>query len=135
MKDARDLFEATFPMVTGMPRHKKYTPTLAIQCLMDCDGNKIDSDHPRYGKEQNVGLHGVIHPATMARVTTKETFDIDGFETTAKVDHAYCPFCGYSCSVHPATQQSCPDAFPEHPVLWVARLLLREYAIPEHAGL
>ena len=100
MKDARELFEATFSMVAGMPRREKHTPTLAIRCLMDCDGNTIDSDHPQYGKEQNVGLHGVIHPAAMARVTTKETFDIDGFEMTAKVDHAYCPFCGYSCSAH-----------------------------------
>ena len=100
MKDARELFEAMFPMVAGMPHHKKHTLTLAIRCLMDCDGNTIDSNYPQYGKEQNVGLHGVIHPAAMARVTTKETFDIDGFETTAKVDHAYCPFCGYSCSAH-----------------------------------
>ena len=69
-------------MVVGMPRHEKHTPTLAIRCLMDCDGNTIDSDHPAYGKEQNIGLHGVIHPAAMSRVTTKETFDIEGYETT-----------------------------------------------------
>ena len=102
LKDAKELFEAMFPMVNGMPRHEKHTPTLAIWCLMDCDGNKIDSNHPSYGKEQNIGLHGVIHPAAMSRVTTKETFDIDGYETTSKVDHAYCPFCRYSCSSHQA---------------------------------
>ena len=34
MKDVRDLFEAMFPMVMGMPRHEKYTPMLAIWCLM-----------------------------------------------------------------------------------------------------
>ena len=87
-------------MVVGMSRHDKHKPLLAIRCLMDCYGNVIDSDHPTYGKEQNVGLHGLIHPAAMSRVTTKETFNIDGCDTTVKVDHAYCPFCSYSCSAH-----------------------------------
>ena len=102
LKDAKELLEATFPMVGGMPRHERHVPTLAIRCLMDCDGNMIGSDHPLYGKEQNIGLHGVIHPSAMSRVTTKETFDVEGYETTSKVDHAYCPFCGYSCSSHRA---------------------------------
>ena len=100
LKEARELMEATFSMVVGMPRHDKHIPLLAVQCLMDCYGNVIDSDHPAYGKEQNVGLHGLIHPAAMSRVTTKETFNIDGYDTTVKVDHAYCPFCLYSCSAH-----------------------------------
>ena len=100
LKEAQELMEATFSMVVGMPRHEKHRPTLAIQCLMDCNGNTMDCDHLVYGKEQNIGLHGVIHPTAMSRVTVKETFTIDGHETTVKVDHAYCPFCGYSCSSH-----------------------------------
>ena len=100
LKEARELMEATFSMVVGMPRHEKHKPLLAVRCLMDCNGNTMDCDHPSYGKEQNIGLHGLIHPAAMSRVTTKETYTIDGYETTVKVDHAYCPFCGYSCSSH-----------------------------------
>ena len=100
LKEAREMMEATFSMVTGMPHHDKHKPLLAIRCLMDCNGNVIDSDHQTYGKEQNVGLHGLIHPAAMSRVTTKETFDIDGHDTTVTVDHAYCPFCSYSCLAH-----------------------------------
>ena len=70
--------EATFSMVVGMPRHEtSIKPTLAIRCLMDCHGNTMDCDHPVYGKEQNIGLHGVIHPTAMSRVTVKETYAID----------------------------------------------------------
>ena len=49
-----------------------------------------------------MGLYDVIHPAAMARVTARETYDVEGIPTTIKVDHAYCPFCAYAASNHRA---------------------------------
>ena len=69
---------------------------------MDCEGNAIACDHLQYGKEQNIGLHDVVSPAAMARVTTTETYIVDGIPTTIRADYAYCPFCGYACSNHRA---------------------------------
>ena len=102
LKEAHQMIKATFLMVQGMPSGDKCTPELTVCVLMDCDGNQIDCDHSEYGKEQNIGLHDVISPAAMARVTVRETYVMDGVPTTVKVDQAYCPFCSYSCSNHRA---------------------------------
>ena len=59
---------------------------------MDCEGNAIACDHPEYGKEQNIGLHDVVNPSAMTRVTATETYIVDGIPTTVRVDNAYCPF-------------------------------------------
>ena len=56
----------------------------------------------QYGKEQNMGLHDVINPAAMARVTVRETHIVDGIPTTIKSDHTYCPFCANTASNHRA---------------------------------
>ena len=100
LKEAHQMTKATFPMVQGMPSSNKCTPELAICVLMDCEGNAIACDHPEYGKEQNIGLHDVVSPAAMARVTATETYIVDGIPTTIRVDNAYCPFCAYACSNH-----------------------------------
>ena len=102
LKEAHQMTKATFPMVKGMPSGNKCTPELAVHVLMDCEGNAIACDHSEYGKEQNIGLHNVVSPAAMARVTATETYIVDGIPTTIKADYAYCPFCAYACSNHRA---------------------------------
>ena len=102
LKEAHQMTKATFPMVQGMPSGNKYTPALVIRVLMDCEGNIIACDHPEYGKEQNIGLHDVVSPPAMARVTATETYVMDGVPTMIKADYAYCPFCSYACSNHRA---------------------------------
>ena len=102
LKEAHQMTRATFPMVQGMPSSDKCTPELAIHVLMDCEGNVIACDHSEYGKEQNIGLHDVVRPAAMARVTTTETYVVYGIPTMIKADYAYCPFCAYACSNHRA---------------------------------
>ena len=102
LKEAHQMTKATFLMVQGMPSGNKCTPELVICVLMDCEGNAIACDHSEYGKEQNIGLHDVVSPAAMARVTTTETYVMDGVPTTVKADYAYCPFCSYACSNHRA---------------------------------
>ena len=97
LKEAHQMTRANFPMVQGMPSGDKCTPELAVHVLMDCEGNATACDHPEYGKEQNIGLHDVISPAAMARVTATETYIVDGVPTTIKADYAYCPFCAYAC--------------------------------------
>ena len=73
-------------MVQGMPSGDKCTPEFAVGVLMDCEGNLIDCDHQVYGKEQNIGLHDVVSPAAMARVTARETYIVDGIPTSIKAD-------------------------------------------------
>ena len=102
LKEAHQVIKSNSPMVQGMPSGDKCTPEFAMQVLMDCEGNLIDCDHQVYGKEQNVGLHNVISPAAMARVTAQETYIVDGIPTTIKADNTFCPFCAYTTSNHRA---------------------------------
>ena len=102
LKEAQQVIKSTFPMVQGMPSGDKCTPEFAARVLQDCDGNVIDCDHQEYGKEQNIGLHNVVSPVAMARVTARETYIVDGIPTTIKADNAYCPFCAYTASNHRA---------------------------------
>ena len=102
LKEAHQMTRATFPMVQGMPSGDKCTLALVVRVLMDCEGNIIACDHLVYRKEQNIGLHDVVSPAAMARVTATETYIVDEVPTTIKADYAYCPFCSYACSNHPA---------------------------------
>ena len=102
LKEAQQVIKSTFPMVQGMPSGDKCTLEFSARVLQDCDGNVIDCDHQEYGKEQNIGLHDVVSPAAMARVTALETYIVDGIPTTIKADNAYCPFCAYTASNHRA---------------------------------
>ena len=102
LKEAQQVIKSNFPMVQGMPSGDKCTPEFAVRVLKDCDGNLIDCDHQVYGKEQNIGLHDVVSPAAMARVTAWETYIVDGIPTTIKADNAFCPFCAYTASNHRA---------------------------------
>ena len=102
LKEAHQMTKVTFPMVQGMPSGNKCTPELVVHVLMDCEGNAIACDHSEYGKEQNIGLHDMVSPVAMARVTTTETYIVDGVPTMVKADYAYCPFCSYACSNHRA---------------------------------
>ena len=102
LKEAHQMTRATFLMVQGMPSGNKCTPELVVHVLMDCEGNAIACDHSEYGKEQNIGLHDIVSPAAMARVTATETYVVDGVPTMIKADYTYCPFCSYACSNHRA---------------------------------
>ena len=102
LKEAHQMTRATFLMVQGVPSGDKCIPALVVHVLMDCKGNIIACDHSAYGKEQNIGPHGVASPAAMARVTATETYIMDGVPTMIKADYTYCPFCSYACSNHRA---------------------------------
>ena len=102
LKEAQQIIKSNFPVVQGMPSRDKCTPEFAVRVLMDCEGNVIDCDHQVYGKEQNIGLHDVISPAAMARVTAWETYVVDGIPTIIKANNAFCPFCAYTASNHRA---------------------------------
>ena len=102
LKEAKQIIKSNFPMVQGMPSGDKCTPEFAVRVLMDCEGNVIDCDHQVYGKEQNIGLHNVISPTAMARVTAREIYIVDGIPTSIKADNAFCPFCAYTTSNHRA---------------------------------
>ena len=103
LKEAQQIIKSNFPMVQGMPSGDKCTPEFAVRVLMDCEGNLIECDHQVYGKEQNIGLHNVISPVAMARVTAWETYIVDGIPTTIKANNAFFPFCASTASNHRAT--------------------------------
>ena len=92
LKEAQQVIKSTFPMVQGMPSGDRCTPEFAACVLQDCDRNVIDCDHQEYGKEQNIGLHDVVSPAAMARVTALETYIVDGIPTTIKANNGW-PSC------------------------------------------
>ena len=100
LKEAQQVIKSNFLMVQGMPSGDKCTPEFAVHVLMDCEGNLIDCDHQEYWKEQNIGLHDVVSPVAMARVTAWETYIVDEIPTTIKADNAICPFCAYTTSNH-----------------------------------
>ena len=102
LKEAQQIIKSSFLMVQGMPSGDKCTLEYAVRVLMDCEGNLIDCDHQEYGKEQNIGLHDVVSPAAMARVTVRETYIVDGIPTTIKANNPFCPFCAYTASNHRA---------------------------------
>ena len=100
LKEAQTFLKSTFSKVQGMATAERSFPKLVVRVLVDCFDQAMDCDHREYGKEQNIGLHNVIHPAAMARVTAKETHVVDGIPTRIKVDVAFCPFCNYTASHH-----------------------------------
>ena len=102
LKEAQAFIKATFPKVQGMATTEKSSPKLVVQVLVDCFDEPIDCDHREYGKEQNIRLHDVIHPAAMARVMAKGTYVVDDIPTMVRVDVAFCPFCNYTASHHRA---------------------------------
>ena len=100
LKEAQSFIKSTFPQVHGMATMERSSPRFVVRVLMDCFDEQIDCNHEKYGKEQNIGLHDVISPAATARLTVKETYDVDGIPTKVKVDVAFCPFCKYVASHH-----------------------------------
>ena len=102
LKEAQSFIKSTFPKVQGMASAERSSPRFVVHVLMDCFDEQIDCNHHKYGKEQNIGLHDVISPAVTARITVKETYDVDGILTKVKVDVAFCPFCKYVASHHRA---------------------------------
>ena len=100
LQEAQALIRAPFSKVQGMATTEKSFPKLVIRVLVDCHDQVMDCDHHEYGKEQNIGLHDVFHPAAMARIMAKETHMVDGIPTKIKVDVAFCPLCNYTASHH-----------------------------------
>ena len=102
LKEAQSFIKSTFPKVQEMATADRSSPKFVVRVLVDCFDEPIDCDHREYGKEQNIGLHDVIHPAAMARVTATGTYVVDNIPTMVKVDIAFCPFCNYTASHHRA---------------------------------
>ena len=102
LKEAQSFIKSTFPKVQGMATTDRSSPRFVVRVLLDCFDEEIDCNHREYGKEQNIGLHDVISPAAMARITVKGTYDVDDIPTRVKIDVAFCPFCKYTASHHRA---------------------------------
>ena len=132
LKEAQQVIKSNFPMVQGIPSGDKCTPEYAVHVLMDCEGNLIDCDHQEYGKEQNIGLHNVVSPTAMARVTVWETYIVDGIPTTIKADNAFCPFCAYTASNHRAINNHVWMHLRAIMVCGWPGLLLRAHAVEEN---
>ena len=132
LKEAQAFIKSTFPKVQGMATAERSSPTLVVRVLVDCFDEPINCDHREYGKEQNIGLHDVIHPAAMARVMAKGMYVVDGIPTTVKVDIAFCPFCNYTASHHRALNNHVLDAPPGHHGVRMAGLLFYPYAGRPH---
>ena len=132
LKEAQAFIKSTFPKVQGMVTKDKSSPKLVIRVLVDCFDEIIDCDHREYSKEQNIGLHDVIHPAAMAWVTATGTYVVDSIPTTVRVDRCLLSILCLHRLSPSCLEQSRPDAPQSHHGVRVAGLLLCSHAGRSH---
>ena len=132
LKEAQSFIKSTFPKVQGMATTDRSSPRFVVRVLMDCFDEQIDCNHREYGKEQNIGLHDVISPAAMVRITVKGTYDVDDIPTRVKVDVALLPILQIHRLPPSCLEQPCPDAPPGHLGVQMAGLLLCSHAGRPH---
>ena len=70
----------------------------------------LTCDHREYAKEQNIGLHDVIHPAAMARVTATGIVRRGQHSHQGKSRHCLLPILQLHRLSPSCLEQPCPDA-------------------------
>ena len=71
-----------------------------IRVIWSSSGEILDASHLQYGSEQNLGLHGLVEPAAVTRITWKEKILLFDGWGKGHIEHRFCPFCSYSSSSH-----------------------------------
>ena len=127
LMEAQTVVKSTFSMVQGMPAADKCSPELAVRVLMDCSSAVIDCNHREYGKEQNMGLYDVIHPAT----TGYGTGDLwrGGNSHHHQGWPSVLPILCICCLQSSGCEQPRPYALPGHTGMRMAGVFLRTHAV------
>ena len=71
-----------------------------IMVLQSVEGETIDSKHPDYGRDQNIGLHDIVSLASMKKMERSSQMTVRGQAIKGNVDYGYCPLCPYASQNH-----------------------------------
>ena len=95
----------------GMPRIPQENTPLGAkrECIKACyvmrvlrsiEGEIVDSTHPHFGREQNIGLHDIVSQESMNWIEKNGQLMYGGKMFQGQVDAGYCPLCPYSSQSH-----------------------------------
>ena len=71
-----------------------------MKVLWSGEGETIDTKHPDYGRDQNIGLYDIVSPASMRKVERSGQITVRGKSIKGSVDYGYCPLCPYASQNH-----------------------------------
>ena len=71
-----------------------------MKVLRSIEGDTIDTKHPDYGWDQNIGLYDIVSPASMRKVERSGQITVRGKSIKGSVDYGYCPLCPYASQNH-----------------------------------
>ena len=71
-----------------------------IKVLRSIKGETIDTKHPHYSRDQNIGLYDIVSPASMKKVERSGQIMVQGKSIKGSVDYGYCPLCLYASQNH-----------------------------------
>ena len=71
-----------------------------MRVLRSIEGEIIDSTHPDFGWEQNIGLHDIVSQESMKQIEKNGQLMFGGKMFQGQVDAGYCPLCLYSSQNH-----------------------------------
>ena len=71
-----------------------------MKVLRSIEGEIIDTTHPDFGWEQNIGLHDIVSQESMNHIKKNGQIMFSGKVLQGKVDAGYCPLCPYSSQNH-----------------------------------
>ena len=71
-----------------------------MKVLQSVEGETIDTKHPDYGRDQNIGLYDIVSPASMRQVEKSGQITVQGKSIKGSVDYGYCPLCLYTSQNH-----------------------------------
>ena len=71
-----------------------------MKVLRSIEGETIDTKHPHYSRDQNIGLYDIVSPASMRKVERSGQITVWGKSIKGSVDYGYCPLCPYASQNH-----------------------------------
>ena len=71
-----------------------------IKVLRSVEGEMIDTKHPDYDWDQNIGLYDIVSPASMKKVERSGQTMVRGKSIKGSVDYGFCPQCPYASQNH-----------------------------------
>ena len=71
-----------------------------MKVLRSIEGELIDTTHPDFGQEQNIGFHDIVSQESMNHIEKNGQIMFGSKVMQGKVDHGYCPLCLYSSQNH-----------------------------------
>ena len=71
-----------------------------LKVLQSIEGETIDTKHPNYSWDQNIGLYDIVSPASTRKVERSGQITVRGKSIKGSVDYRYCTLCLYASQNH-----------------------------------